>query len=65
MSESTEAVSLLITAAMVALIRLIDAAIAVEAGLPISSLEPASLDDLDAEAGRYVEQILADRRKRA
>jgi len=65
MSESTEAMSLLITAAMVALIRLIDAAIAVEAGLPVSSLEPASLDDLDAEASRYVEQILADRRKPA
>ena len=64
MSPDTDALSALITAGMVALIRLIDAWIAVEAGIPISSLEPASLEDLDAEAKTYVDQITADRRQR-
>ena len=65
MSESCGSLSLLITAAMVALVRLIDAWIALEAGIPTSTLEPASLEDLDAEAKRYVDQIIADRRDRA
>ena len=62
MAEKSDALSLLITAVMVALIRLIDAWLALEAGLPLSRLEARSLADLDAEAAAYVERILADRR---
>lgn len=51
-----------ITAAMVALIRLIDAWIAVQAGIPLESLTPRPLTELEAEARRYVAQITADRR---
>jgi len=59
---TTDAASLLITAAMVAVIRLIDAWIALEADLPLDALEPASLDALDAEAKKYVDQIIAERK---
>ena len=60
---TNDVTSLLITASFAALIRLIDAWIALEAGLPLDALQPASLDDLDAEAKRYVDQIIADRRE--
>ena len=62
MSPTTDLVSTLITAAMMALLRVIDAWIAIDQGLPTSALAPRPIADLDAEARRYVDLILADRR---
>ena len=62
MSTESDALSLLITAAMVALLRLIDAWIVMESGLPLTSLEPRRLEDLDAQAQRLVDQIAEERR---
>jgi hypothetical protein len=61
MSTESDLVSALITAAMVAMIRLIEAWMAVEAGVPLSSLAPRSLAELDAEATAYVDRIRAAR----
>jgi len=63
MAEEVNVVSLLLTALMVAFLRLVDALIAVQAGLPIENLRPRTLADLDEEARRYVDQILAARRR--
>ncbi len=63
MSSSGDLVSVLITSAMVALIRLIDAWVLVDAGLPLEQLKARSIEELNAEAERYVEQIKAERSK--
>ena len=57
-----DALGIVITAAMVALLRLIDAWIAVQSGLPLESLKPADVAELDREAEAYVNMILADRK---
>jgi len=61
MSQS-DTLSLLLTAVFAAMIRLIDAWVIVQAGIPLDSLEPTPVDTLDAEAKRYVDMILADRK---
>ena len=61
MSEPLDPTSLLLTTFMMAFLRLVDALIALQAGLPIDSLRPRTLADLDDEARRHVDQILAAR----
>lgn len=61
MSDSMDPMSLLLTAFMVAFLRLVDAVLAVQQGLPVESLKPRRLVDLDEEARKYVEQILTAR----
>ena len=63
MADEVNTVSLLLTASMVAFLRLVDALIAVQAGLPIENLRPRTLADLDEEARQYVDQILAVRNR--
>jgi hypothetical protein len=58
---SEDPMSLLLTAFMVTFLRLVDAVLALQAGLPVENLRPRSLLNLDEEARRYVEQILASR----
>jgi hypothetical protein len=62
MSDPMDPMSLLLTAFMVAFLRLVDAVLAVQQDLPVESLRPRRLVDLDDKARRYVEQILAFRR---
>lgn len=61
MSDPVDPTSLMLTMLMVAFLRLVDAVIALQAGVPIENLRPRTLPDLDEEARRYVEQILASR----
>ena len=60
--KETDTLVTLFTAAMLAFLRLADTIVAVQQGVPVESLRPRRLLDLDEEARHYVEQILAARR---
>ena len=61
MSDQVDPTSLVLTMFMVAFLRLVDAMLALQAGIPIDKLRPRPLAELDEEARTYVEQILAGR----
>ena len=61
MSDQVDHTSLVLTMFMVAFLRLVDAMLALQAGIPIENLRPRSLGEMDEEARQYVEQILVAR----
>jgi len=60
-SDQVDHTSLVLTMFMVAFLRLVDAMLALQAGIPIENLRPRSLGEMDEEARQYVEQILVAR----
>jgi len=61
-TDSIDLTSILATSLMVAFLRVIEALAAAEQGIPLDSLQPTSVEALDAEAREYVAQIVARHR---